>query len=73
MWIHFDSGHFRRFNPNRVIAQSRRAARSNDMRPEPMTKSKAFRMFQVVQDVNWIREPEIAIRRSNDRTRRGFI
>jgi hypothetical protein len=73
MWMHFDNGHFRRFNPNKVIAQSNRELRSNDMRPEPMTKAKAYRCFQVVQDVNWIREPQLAIRRSNDRSRRGFI
>jgi hypothetical protein len=73
MWIRFDKGGFRRFNPNKVIAQAKRAARSNDMRPEPMTKAVAYRMFQVAQDVNWIREPQIAIRRSNDRSKEGFI
>lgn len=73
MWMHFDSGRFKRFNYNHVVTKGRRMARSNDMRPEPMTKAKAFRVFQVVQDVNWIREPQIAIRRSNDKSKRGFI
>jgi len=73
MWIKFDSGHFRKFNYNKVVARGCRMERSNDMRPEPMTKAKAYRIFQVVQDVNWIHEPQIAIRRSNDRSRRGFI
>jgi hypothetical protein len=73
MWMHFDTGRIRRFNPNKVISKAKMESRSNDMRPEPMTQSKAYRIFQVVQDVNGIREPQIAIRRSNDRSRRGFI
>lgn len=73
MWMRFDNGRFRRFNYNRVVAQGRKACCSNNMRPEPMTQRKAWRTFQVLQDINWIYEPQIAIRRSNDGTRRGFI
>jgi hypothetical protein len=73
MWMHFDNGHFRRFNYNRAITKAKRESLSNNMQPEPMTQAKAFRTFQFVQDVNWVREPQIAIRKPNDRTRGGFI
>jgi hypothetical protein len=68
-----DSGRFPRLKYNRVVARGRRA--EQHFRSPAITQGQALGIWKVVQDVNSVEEPTLAIKKraDHDRTRRGFI
>lgn len=60
--IRLDSGKFPQMNYNRTIRKAKRAIRSDcGTRCDVMTARRALSIWRVVQDVNSVREPQLAL------------
>jgi hypothetical protein len=60
MNFHLDSGKFPQQNYNRVLSKSKRVL--GRIEPTVMTQQMAMGMYRVVQDMNSVREPTLAIK-----------
>ena len=70
MTFHLDKGKFPSMNYNRVIKRAQRVDHS--MNPT-ITQPQVMGMYNVMQDVNSLTEPQLAIRKPQGRTRKGLI
>lgn len=64
-----DSGKFPKVNYNRVLAKARNAQSFNPS----VTQANVMGMYRVSQDMNSLREPQLAIRKPQGKTRDGLI
>ncbi len=72
MTFRLDTGRFPHMNYNRVIRKGR--GRISRFGSPAITQRRAYSMWRVVQDVNSVREPQLALKgRARDRTREGLI
>lgn len=66
-----DSGKFPRMNYNRVIARAKRSERKPTF---AITQRQVYGMWEVAQDMNSVREPQLAIKgRAYGQKRDGLI
>ena len=71
MRFRLDKGKFPAINYNRVVRQSRKKLYTPAV--DSVDKPQAMGMYKIVQDMNSVTEPQLAIRHQQGGTRRGFI
>ena len=71
MTFRLDKGTFTSTNYNRVVQLSRKKLYTPAV--DSVDRPQAMGMYKIMQDMNSVDEPQLAIRKSQGRTRRGLI
>jgi hypothetical protein len=71
MTFRLDKGKFTSMNYNRVVQLSRRKLYTPTV--DSVDRPQAMEMYKIMQDMNSVTEPQLAIKRPQGKTRRGFI